>query len=70
MQDPTETKNSSNNKNELNQSIIDKQKRTVLKVFGYEISAPESTKNPLLILFGLVFLNLILLFLLRTVLLN
>ena len=44
---------------------VNQEKKRVATFLGYEISAPESTKNPLLRLFGLVFVNILLLVLLR-----
>ena len=40
-------------------------KKSIGKIFGYEISAPAEMKSPALVLFGMIFVNFLLLILLR-----
>ena len=40
-------------------------KQSIVRIFGYEISAPSDMKRPVLVLFGLVLVNVLLLLLLR-----
>ncbi len=41
------------------------QKKSIIRLFGYEISAPTGMKNPLLILMSLIGANLLLLLILK-----
>ena len=68
MKDHSEDQNSSNTLEKVDKSAQEDTKKSVLRIFGYEISASQTTKNPLLVLFGLVLVNVLLLILLRAAL--
>ncbi len=67
QEEPKSEHESKENKNEMESTVSKKDipKKTVARILGVEISAPEGMKNPMLRLTGLIVINILVLVLLK-----